>query len=412
MRDSKILITGATGQVATPIALALAADNEVWGIARFTDAAARERLEHAGVRCETVNLAAGDFTGLPSDFDYVLNLAVAKSGRLGQGPGGQRGVGRPARWPTAAAQRRFCTVHPAAVYDPPDDELRTERAALGDNHKPLFPTYSISKIAGEAVARTMARVLGVPTTIARLNVPYGDNGGWPFYHMEMMLAGIPIPVPPGGPARYNPIHEDDIIATIPKLLEVASVPATTVNWAGDQIVSIQEWCTYLGSLRRPGAGVRGERSGAARESRWTSTRMHELIGAAHGRLAGRDAPDGGQVPSGVDRQLAVEIDEVPGNGDADRDLRWNVGCPGWHISSATTHFPVAWPPYRWCGRTSPAGRVRGRRGGRLGVWPQKGQLASTPCDTVPRRRWEGRRCRAGHAKLVSPRSRQPGWFRS
>src|ERR1700752_863579 len=80
MHGAKILITGPTGQVASPIAQALAADNEVWGIARFTNAAAREALEKSGVRCETVNLAAGDFASLPSDFDYVLNLAVAKSG--------------------------------------------------------------------------------------------------------------------------------------------------------------------------------------------------------------------------------------------------------------------------------------------------------------------------------------------
>src|ERR1700732_3428917 len=77
MHGAKILITGPTGQVASPIAQALAVDNEVWGIARFTNTAAREALEKAGVRCETVNLAAGDFTGIPSDFDYVLNLAVA-----------------------------------------------------------------------------------------------------------------------------------------------------------------------------------------------------------------------------------------------------------------------------------------------------------------------------------------------
>src|SRR6187551_1536717 len=81
MRGSKVLITGPTGQVAVPVAKALAADNEVWGIARFTDAAGRADLEESGVRCETVNLASGDFTGLPTDFDYVLNLAVAKSGR-------------------------------------------------------------------------------------------------------------------------------------------------------------------------------------------------------------------------------------------------------------------------------------------------------------------------------------------
>ena len=47
MRGYKILITGPTGQVATPVAKALAADNEVWGIARFTDAVARDKLEKA-----------------------------------------------------------------------------------------------------------------------------------------------------------------------------------------------------------------------------------------------------------------------------------------------------------------------------------------------------------------------------
>ncbi|HEV7578806.1 MAG TPA: NAD-dependent epimerase/dehydratase family protein, partial [Mycobacterium sp.] len=173
----------------------------------------------------------------------------------------------------------FLHCSSGAVYDPPDDEPRTESAALGDNHKPLFPTYSISKIAGEVVARTMARALGVPTTIARLNVPYGDNGGWPFYHMEMMLGGIPIPVPPGGPARYTPIHEDDIIATIPKLFEVASVPATTLNWCGEQTVSLQEWCTYLGSLvgKEP---VFEESEQALRGNPTDAARMRELVGAA------------------------------------------------------------------------------------------------------------------------------------
>ena len=118
----------------------------------------------------------------------------------------------------------------------------------------------------------------MPTTIARLNVPYGDNGGWPFYHMEMMLAGIPIPVPPGGAAHYNPIHEDDIIATLPKLLEVASVPATTLNWCGDQTVSLQEWCGYLGLAGRQGAGVRGERRRRCAAIPTDSSRMHELVG--------------------------------------------------------------------------------------------------------------------------------------
>jgi nucleoside-diphosphate-sugar epimerase len=277
MRGAKILITGPTGQVASPVAQALAAENEVWGIARFTNPAVREALEKSGVRCETVDLSAGDFSSLPADFDYVLNLAVAKSGDWDQDlAANAESVGLlMAHCRTAKA---FLHCSSGAVYDPPGDEPRTEGAALGDNHKPLFPTYSISKIAGEVVARTMARVLDVPTTIARLNVPYGDNGGWPFYHMEMMLAGIPIPVPPGGPARYNPIHEDDIIATIPKLLEVASVPATTLNWCGEQIVSLQDWCDYLGSLvgKEP---VFAESEQALRGNPTDASLMRELVGA-------------------------------------------------------------------------------------------------------------------------------------
>jgi UDP-glucuronate 4-epimerase len=277
MRDAKILITGPTGQVASPIAQALAADNEVWGIARFTNPAAREVLENSGVRCETVNLAAGDFTGIPADFDYVLNLAVAKSGNWDKDlAANAESIGL--LMAHCRNAKAFLHCSSAAVYDPPDDEPRTEKAALGDNHKPLFPTYSISKIAGETVARTMSRVLSVPTTIARLNVPYGDNGGWPFYHLEMMLGGIPIPVPAGGPARYNPIHEDDIIATIPKLLGVASIPATTLNWCGEQTVSLQEWCGYLGSLvgKEP---VFQESEQALRGNPTDSSLMRELVGA-------------------------------------------------------------------------------------------------------------------------------------
>jgi nucleoside-diphosphate-sugar epimerase len=278
MHGFKILITGATGQVAAPVARALAADNEVWGIARFTDAAAREALENDGIRCEKVNLAAGDFTGIPSDFDYVLNLAVAKSGRWNKDlAANAESVGLlMAHCPDAKA---FLHCSSAAVYDPPNDDPRTEDTVLGDNHKSLFPTYSISKIAGEVVARTMARALGVPTTIARLNVPYGDNGGWPYFQMEMMLSDMPIPVPPGGPARYNPIHEDDVIAMLPKLLDAASVPATTVNWCGEQTVSIQEWCTYIGSLigREPTFEVSNE---ALRGGPTDTTRLREIAGSS------------------------------------------------------------------------------------------------------------------------------------
>src|SRR5262249_8350668 len=61
-------------------------------------------------------------------------------------------------------------------------------------------------------------------------------------------AGQPVPVHPNGPSRFNPIHEEDIISMIPAMLDAASVPATIVNWGGDEETSIEEWCTYFGEL--------------------------------------------------------------------------------------------------------------------------------------------------------------------
>ena len=43
------MITGVTGQVARPLAISLARDNDVVGAARFTDGTARQELEAAGV---------------------------------------------------------------------------------------------------------------------------------------------------------------------------------------------------------------------------------------------------------------------------------------------------------------------------------------------------------------------------
>ena len=54
-------------------------------------------------------------------------------------------------------------------------------------------------------------------------------------------------MPPDGGA-YHLIHEDDIVRTLPALLDAASVPAVTVNWAGSERVTIEEWVGYIGEL--------------------------------------------------------------------------------------------------------------------------------------------------------------------
>jgi UDP-glucuronate 4-epimerase len=277
LAGKKILVTGPTGQVALPLTLSLAADNDVWGVARFSDAAARERLEGAGVTCVAADLATTDFAELPTDFDYVLNLAVLK----GTDDDWDRDLAGNAESiallmaHTTPSAFLHCSSTAVYQHQGPKHELR-ETDPLGDNHRVMFPTYSIAKIAAEVVARASAREHGIPTTIARLNVPYGDNGGWPYYHLLYLQGGAPIPLHPERPNLFNPIHEDDIARTVPRLLEAASVPATIVNWGGEP-ASIEEWAGYIGELT--GLEPRFEETEATIGSVTIDrTRMHELVG--------------------------------------------------------------------------------------------------------------------------------------
>ena len=75
LRDARILVTGATGQVAFPVALALAGDNDVVAVARFSDGAKRARLEAAGVECVAVDLARGSPVSVAKLIGVALIIA-------------------------------------------------------------------------------------------------------------------------------------------------------------------------------------------------------------------------------------------------------------------------------------------------------------------------------------------------
>ena len=196
------------------------------------------------------------------DFDYDLAANAEGVGRLMY---------------QCRAARAFLHCSSAAVYEHKGDPV-VETDPLGDNHRAMMPSYSICKIAAEAVVRFSAKQWNLPTTIARFSVPYGSNGGWPWFHLLMMKAGQPVPVHPDTPNLFNLIHEDDYVDHIPKMLEIASVPATIINWGGDA-VSIEEWCAYLGELTGLDPKFNTTEQTIARLP-LDLTRMHERVGTA------------------------------------------------------------------------------------------------------------------------------------
>lgn len=255
--DEKILITGVAGQIAFPMARMLAAENEVWGLARFTDPTARQRVEAIGVRPVGCDLGAGDLSAVPDDFTLVIHLAAFI------GPGldydfairdNAEATGFLLHHCRSARAALVMSTH--SVYKPHPDPHHVfhETAPLGDVNPQLSPPYSVSKIGQEAVARYCARQFDLPVTIARMNASYGPNGGLPAFHADAIAAGQAVTTR-WDPCMYSPIYEDDINLQVSALLGAASVPATIVNWAGDEPVSAQEWSRYAGELMGVAADV-------------------------------------------------------------------------------------------------------------------------------------------------------------
>lgn len=248
LNGEKILITGPGGRIAHGIAKTLSPHNEVWGIARFSDPAVRDEVEALGVTTRTVDLGDPDFGSLPDDFTYLLHIAADFGEDYEQGLRvNAEGTGLLlSQCRNAKAALVMSTI---TVYKPHPDPWHpfAEGDPIGDAGLPTPQPYSIVKIAEEAVARYCAREFDLPITIARMGSAYGDRGGLPLWHLNAIAEGNPV-VARWDPLPYSPIHYDDINAQVEALLGAATVPATIVNWAGDDPVTVQEWSRYFADL--------------------------------------------------------------------------------------------------------------------------------------------------------------------
>src|SRR5579863_7598269 len=250
LTGTRVLVTGVTGQVARPLARTLAAaGNTVFGASRFADPAVRAAVEGDGVTPVAIDLEAARLDEIPDGLDYVVHMAVSKSRHFDRALAANA-EGTAFLVERVAGVRAFLHCSSGAVYQPNGLVAHAETDPLGDNHRPMgfLPTYSISKIASESAARYAAKRFGVPTVVARLDVPYGPTHGWPKIMVELARAGMPTGVHPNGPNLHNLLHDDDLFSSLPYLLEQAAVPAPTYNWCSPEHVSIEEWTAELTRL--------------------------------------------------------------------------------------------------------------------------------------------------------------------
>ncbi len=302
----KVLITGATGKIAFPIARALAERNEVWGVARLRSPGDPEKLAGAGVKPVPLDVSTADFSSLPDDFTYVFHAAVD--------PGRDW---RPAVRTNAHSSgnllyhcrkaKGFVYCSTGSIYEYQGRRPLTEADGPGIH---THASYSFSKVAGEAVCTWVAEQFDIALTIIRICSTYGPLGGAPADRLELLLQGQPIKVHPDQPNNYNPIYEDDYVELGIRALEVAPTPPLVVNWAGSETVSLEDYCTYMGQL----VGVEPifEVTSEAITPLWPDvTYMHEALGrtkvhwrdgfrrmvkARHPELALSDEEHGSEAP--------------------------------------------------------------------------------------------------------------------
>ena len=250
LERQRILVTGATGQVARPIAEQLNANNEVWAAARFSDPEAKAALEQQGIHTVYFSMGEADLSGLP-DVDYVIHCGCNTDPKTPEEGMSQNAEGTGFLMQRYRDVKAFFHMSSSSIYQLKDDPRTpvNEEDELG-GFATYSPHYAMGKQSTEAVVRFQARVLNLPTIIARLDVAYGvyGHGGAPMALIMFMQHGIPYYSAANGDSYCSPIHEDDIVIQVQGLLEHAAVPAPIVNLGGDEVVSMEEIIAFLEGL--------------------------------------------------------------------------------------------------------------------------------------------------------------------
>lgn len=245
LSGKRVLITGASGIVALPVAVELAKNNEVFAVARYSDADQKRKILEAGAQAISFDLAEEDLSPLPKSVDVVINYAVLppkfKNMAYDVNTGG---TGRLAR------RYRDCEafVHGStgSLY-----EYQGERPLREDDPYGLHSggeNYAASKIGAEYLLRHLSEDYQLPVTLVRIFSFYGPRGGGVTQRVDQVLRGEPVSVYPGVRNMHTPLYEDDYVEKTIAAASIAKIGAEVVNVGGSEAVTTQDYCRMAGEM--------------------------------------------------------------------------------------------------------------------------------------------------------------------
>lgn len=244
LSGKRILVTGASGLVALPVALELAKSNEVFAVARFSDPQQKRLLDEAGCRTVPFDMADHDLSPLPKAVDVVINYAVLPPTFKQHWDVNAGASGRLAR--RYRDCEAFVQGSTGSLYHYQGERPLTEDDEYG-LHSGAEP-YAASKIAAEFLMKHLSEDYQLPMTIVRIFSFYGPRGGGPTQRIDQVAKGQPVTVYPGVRNVYSPMFEDDYVEKTIAAATIAKAPAEIVNLAGTDPMTTQDYCRIAGEM--------------------------------------------------------------------------------------------------------------------------------------------------------------------
>ncbi len=230
LQGKTVLVTGASGFVGSALALEMCRNNKVYGLARFSDEAIKQRLQQAGVSIIQKDVYHEPLGPLPTRFDYVFSeLALLYT--CDDTPEQAHDintyfVGRLMEWCRDASGVVLAST--GAVYLPGHH--------MWNEQSPIAPrnTYGVTKYGGEVLGRFLCKQLNIPTCILRYFNPYGAAGGKVIGWARQLARGEAIEIDRAAPAVLTPVHISDCVRYTIEAAGRCSVPAQVINISAEE----------------------------------------------------------------------------------------------------------------------------------------------------------------------------------
>jgi UDP-glucuronate 4-epimerase len=283
MSKRKVLVTGATGNVGTPLSLLLLEQGcEVHCTALFgdsTERTERERtLEEADVVCWNKDLTKDSLDDMPDDFEYVYHEAVL----WGMGPE-----------ETAQDKRRVYDTNTLCIGNVMSRWRNVKAMAIGstgglfsqspelvNENSPVVPegTYHQGKFAMEQTALFCSTHWNIPVTILRYCWPANRFEDIAREIVDMVQNGKPLVDSIEDPYVYTPTDIRDTVRYTARAVEAAEVPPKVLVCTGAEVVSRKMLCGMAGEILGKEPVLQDAPRHPKRRCLGDASRLYELYG--------------------------------------------------------------------------------------------------------------------------------------